>query len=200
MEPFYRAKLTLERVEPFTDKYDNLSERRTEIATVSVTGDTPGDAMTQIHDHAGTLYEWHDQPAPAVDEAFPALVLGDLPARIRSAFEGVRAEFSPGVRAAEANQDSDGEHADDPALRDTEADRDAEMKAALAETPEHTEAVYDDGAAKLRKARADMSGPVTGDPIVIISPPGPDPGFLEAVREDIAAEHRRRRGTAYGAA
>lgn len=106
---FYRAKLSLEEVEPYTDCNGYRREHTADLAELTVTGDTPGDAMTQIHDHAGTLYEWHDQPAPAVDEAFPALVLGDLPARIRSAFEGVRAEFSPAGRAAEANQDSDGE-------------------------------------------------------------------------------------------
>lgn len=86
MEAFYRAKLTLEHVEPHTDSNGYTRERATEIASVNVTGDTPGDAMVQIHDHAGTLHDWHDQPAPIVDEAFPPLTPEEANQRINAAF------------------------------------------------------------------------------------------------------------------
>lgn len=60
MEPFYRATLTLERVEPYINKCDNTDEHAIEIAGIIVTGDTPADAMHQITEHAEKLYDWHD--------------------------------------------------------------------------------------------------------------------------------------------
>lgn len=72
-----------------------------------------------------------------------------------------------------------------------------DLDQASTETPEHTEAVYDDGAAKLRKDRATggiMSSPAAGSPIVITTQQPPS-NVVQAVRDEIADAIRRQGGT-----
>jgi hypothetical protein len=86
-----------------------------------------------------------------------------------------------------------GEHDDEPDLgRDIHTIQPGPALAAD-ETPEHTEAIYDAAAAKLRQARAGalMAQP-TGNPIVITDPhDGPAPGLRHAVAAEIADLHHR---------
>lgn len=93
MDPFFRATLRLERVEPYADG-DDVLERTAEMAYINVTGDTPADAMYQVTSHADALHEWHDEPAPApvLDEAF----------RMNTALSDIaRAFIAPGVKGRE---------------------------------------------------------------------------------------------------
>jgi hypothetical protein len=55
----YRAKITLEKLEQYTDRYDSLNVRHTELSSHTVTGATPADAMVQLCAHADSLYDWH---------------------------------------------------------------------------------------------------------------------------------------------
>jgi hypothetical protein len=92
---FYRATLTLERVEPTTTQYGNPSENGTEIAQIAVTGDTPADAMYQIHNHAETLHQWHDEPQPIIDEAFNLPADHPLAKAFADMIIGTPANFKP---------------------------------------------------------------------------------------------------------
>lgn len=78
MEPFYRATLRLERVEPYTDG-NYPRERTAELAAHTTTGDTPADAMHQLCDHADSLRNWHIELADNEPDADRAEVV-NLPA------------------------------------------------------------------------------------------------------------------------
>ncbi|HZM83797.1 MAG TPA: hypothetical protein VFC19_49395 [Candidatus Limnocylindrales bacterium] len=85
MTTFYRAKLTLEEVEPWLDG-NYRREHTATSAEIVVTGDTPADAMYQIYDHARTIHQWRDAKLAAEIEAFPPLTPTDANARIGAAF------------------------------------------------------------------------------------------------------------------
>jgi hypothetical protein len=55
----YRAKLVLEEVTPFQDANGYTRENSSAIATIDVTGGTPGSAMAQAVRHAVELSDFH---------------------------------------------------------------------------------------------------------------------------------------------
>jgi hypothetical protein len=69
VEPFYRATLRVERVAPYADADDDVLERTTETAYITVTGGTLADTMSQIHAHAGLLNEKAKPAVHPVDRA-----------------------------------------------------------------------------------------------------------------------------------
>lgn len=82
MDKFYRASLILEEIE----ESESPGASR-EIAEITVTGGTPGAAMSQMRDHAEQLLGWHRDPIqlPPVDVLAQQQAARDAEALLREA-------------------------------------------------------------------------------------------------------------------
>ncbi len=71
----YRARITLERIEPYTASNGFPSEQAMPVSNIEVTGVTAANAMAQVVQHVSHMSSWHHQVEAAQGEH---VWLGDL--------------------------------------------------------------------------------------------------------------------------
>jgi hypothetical protein len=60
MDPYFKATVTLSRIEPFEEPQGGWKrENTTVISQIEVTGDDEGSVMQQAYQHVSALNDWH---------------------------------------------------------------------------------------------------------------------------------------------